>query len=445
MSKGKVLLIYPHFFQSFEHYWIPTSFVYIGSVLKAGGYEPILIDDRLGRKRALNLFNENIEDAKAVLIAAATGRQLHHAVWWGEQVPKHIPIIVGGPQANATPRLLEWMAEYVVVGRGEWVVLALLEDGEKEGIYSEADIVKPEDFPRLPYFDSQFFDVRDYLNPKTMAINYARTTGCVGDCTFCHWPKGYRFQSLPLEIVVDDLTKLRDTFGIREIQFDDPTFFISPQHNMPLVHAMKGMKLTYRANARVDTLRRFSLRDMREIYDSGCRVIHIGFEAGSDSVLERMHKRTKGRDVFSLLPYADMGIQLRFHVLLGTPGETLDELRETANVLNEMRQTFPDFDYTVNFFTPYPGNAMTEQAVRLGYKAPKEIEDYEMLEATNFPYLPTNDRRIVKEFSPWHNDYDLPWFPDNGKEYMNLFRELIPERTTILTTGQVRERIFQDE
>jgi hypothetical protein len=69
---------------------------------------------------------------------------------------------------------------------------------------------------------------------------------------------------------------------------------------------------------------------------SGCRVLQLGLESGSQAVLDRLAKGTRlavAAEVLRRLRRA--GIASYVYVLLGTPGETLEESRLTRDFLEE--------------------------------------------------------------------------------------------------------------
>jgi len=299
-----------------------------------------------------------------------------------------------------------------------------------------------DELPPLPYLDG-FVDVGDYLSPRK-AINYATATGCVGRCGFCYWHPGYKYSRFPVGRVIDDLLSLKERHGVGNVQFDDGTFFVDPERTVELCERMldANLDVMWRANARVDTLKRFTVQDMQVVAGSGCDVIHVGLEHGSPRILKLMNKRIDPEGAFMLLGMARLtGITLRFHLLLGNPTETLRDLEVTGALVRELLDFHPDgFDYTVNWFTPYPGCAMTELARAEGYDEPTTLGEFGGLELVNYVDLPGDDREIVKEASPWEADYVVPWFsPKMNRDYMRLFRRVIPRKEEFRTTGGVTE------
>jgi len=68
----------------------------------------------------------------------------------------------------------------------------------------------------------------------------------------------------------------------------------------------------------------------RGLRGSGCRMLQLGLESGSQRVLERLGKGVKLEVVSRILSSLHQeGIATYVYVLLGTPGETLEDARKT--------------------------------------------------------------------------------------------------------------------
>ena len=242
------------------------------------------------------------------------------------------------------------------------------------------------DMPNLPYFNRNVINLRDYLNPVTKAINYSTSTGCVGRCTFCYWYDEYRYSCFSPQRVISDLKRFKEEFEIRNINFDDPTYFVNPHRVVELSKLMieEDLQVKWRGNGRVDTLKKLSDKDLEIIKDSGCHVIHIGLESGSNKILKLMNKGIRSEDSLRLMELSKQsGIRFRFHIIMGVPSETLDDLKQTGKLVNNMLERYPDFDYTINFFTPYPGNYLTALAGEYGYRAPQTLDEAERINPAN--------------------------------------------------------------
>lgn len=468
MSDKLVLCIFPNYYQYSEYHWIPTNFIFLSSTLIERGYEPIIIDDRFSRERTIKMINKYIYKSIIVLISAATGRQLYNARVLAKQIKsiRKIPICVGGAFPSAKPIIMleDNNIDFVIVGQGQYSVCDLsdyLVSKSKDiakipNLYykknniilktsQEFRKIEIDNMPELPYFNNQVIDLKKYINPTTLAINYTTSSGCIGKCSFCYWHKDYKYSFFSNSRIINDLKKFKVCFNIKNILFDDPTFFVNKKKVMNLVEKFLINKFNFlwRANARVDTLLRFDLNDWKLLKQSGCNVIHVGVESGSSRILKLIRKKINFNDCYKLLELSKKtGITVRFHILFGIPSETLEDLKLTGIFIHNMKKYYSEFDYTPGFFTPYPGNDLTKLALKYGYIEPKSIYEYENLELIMWE-CPDDDRKLVRIKSPWKEDFNIQWFDDEYQYiYFKKFREYIPEKNTIVTTDKLLRNIY---
>jgi tRNA-2-methylthio-N6-dimethylallyladenosine synthase len=86
------------------------------------------------------------------------------------------------------------------------------------------------------------------------------------------------------------------------------------------------------------------------------RYLHLPFQAGSNRILKKMHRRytrEQYSDLINRLRWAVPGINLSTDVIVGFPGETEEDFLETLELLHEIR-----FGQVFAFaFSPRPGTA----------------------------------------------------------------------------------------
>ena len=94
--------------------------------------------------------------------------------------------------------------------------------------------------------------------------------------------------------------------------------------------------------------------------DAGFVKLCAGVESGSDRILKTINKgitvemNTKARQII-----ADAEIHYEAFMILGHPGETIQDINETTNWLLENK---PD-DFDLNLLTPYPGSKIYDDAI----------------------------------------------------------------------------------
>ena len=103
----------------------------------------------------------------------------------------------------------------------------------------------------------------------------------------------------------------------------------------------------------------FDEEDAELLYRAGCREAWSGLESGSPRILKSIGKGTSVPTIRRAFKAArEAGIMRRSYVLLGTPLETFETIKETEALIDEVR---PD---TVSFsvLAPYPGTGYYDES-----------------------------------------------------------------------------------
>jgi len=243
---------------------------------------------------------------------------------------------------------MRWPAITLVMGGGlitSWVRQGKMSEDETFGFLKcklrpgdgRDMLIAPEsgDSPgmQIPVFRE--FPLDEYLSPGKI-IPYNLSWGCPWKkCTFCpERAENSRFVPLKADTVISELSILAREYS--------PDFFHITDSEITL-HGLKTLSIMS-PNIPWYGFTRFlpELTDpefCRQLYDSGCRMLQLGLESGSQRVLDAMGK---GTDI-GLIPgilktLKSAGIATFVYVLFGTPQEdeaaavqTLDFLEEEAD------------------------------------------------------------------------------------------------------------------
>ncbi len=461
MMKKKVLLIMPDCVRYSQYQWVPTSLLFLANMLKSKGYSPLIIDGRIeSRQQTLKLIEQNINESLLIGLYVSCGTQLTKMLEIVQNIKtekKDVPIVVGGAMPSAVPELLlsNRNIDYAIAGQGEYAICSLCEALEEDDTdmldkipnlwfrYDEAirkskspfKRIEIDKMPPLCYDAQSIIDIGRYIDPDTRAINYNTSVGCVGQCGFCFWGKSYCYSHFSNDRVISDLKYLINKYDLKNITFDDPTFFVKRDLTMDLVRRIidEGLNIKWRANGRVDILGKFSREDIDLIRKSGCHLIHIGMESGSERILKLMNKKITVEDGLSMMEkFVGNDIHMRLHFIIGVPTEELDDIRLTADFIKKVASIKKEFDYTVNVFNPYPGNKLTALAEKHGYVRPKVLEDYTEIEMLHFKQrCPSHNHPLP---CIWDVDYELQWFSKEfNRKHRETFRKLIPRLDSIIS------------
>ncbi len=216
-----------------------------------------------------------------------------------------------------------------------------------------------EDLDELPFVSSvykRFLKIENYFNPNALypMVTITSSRGCPFKCTFCVYPqtlmgRGFRLRSV--ENVVDEVEYITKNFPqAKAIFFEDDTLTINKKRCVELAESIikRGIKISWTANARVG----LDYETMRIMKEAGCRSFCVGFESGSQTILDNMKKSSKIDLMFEFMKNAKKaGILIHGCFMAGLPGETKDTMKQTLDLAKKLN---PD---TVQFYPVmvYPG------------------------------------------------------------------------------------------
>jgi len=111
-----------------------------------------------------------------------------------------------------------------------------------------------------------------------------------------------------------------------------------------------GVKAIFMCQARADLIIKYK-KEMRELKKVGLRGVMIGFESGSQRVLDFLCKQVKvEQNIEAGKICKKLGIKIWANFMLGIPSETYFEMIKTLIMIRKIN---PEY-YSPSLFTPYP-------------------------------------------------------------------------------------------
>lgn len=105
--------------------------------------------------------------------------------------------------------------------------------------------------------------------------------------------------------------------------------------------------------------------------ETGCLQVFVGTESGNQETLNLIQKGTRVRDYWRLVELShDIGLPLRFSMIVGFPRETERSINETLDMIEKLKGENYISVSGPKLFTPYPGTPQFDMAVELGFQAP---------------------------------------------------------------------------
>jgi radical SAM superfamily enzyme YgiQ (UPF0313 family) len=164
--------------------------------------------------------------------------------------------------------------------------------------------------------------------------------------------KTYRRRSA--ESVVAEIKQIQEQYNPDHLWFVDDVFTISHKWLQSFADALKvqDVKQAYECITRADRLNTEVIRLLKE---TGCFRVWIGAESGSQKVIDLMDRRVDVQTVREMIREArKAGIEAGTFIMVGYPGETEEDIKETLRHLKASDPTF----FTITITYPIKGTEL---------------------------------------------------------------------------------------
>ena len=364
---------------------------YISAFLKAAGHKTrlVVLSREFRARNAARLTRAVEEFGPAVICFSAVATEFDFIVEMSAFVKERWPSVqqlVGGAHVTLNPEAaVGHPFDAICVGEGEEPVreyLDALSAGKTPaGIPNlwirtpggmERNLPRPflQDLDALPWPDREIWqewvtDTRQERFPVLLG------RGCPFLCAYCSnhalrkvAPGQYVRMRSPANVMkeIEDLAARHP--ALQEIYFEVET--IAPNQTwagelcekLASFNAARQTPLSFGVNLRVTPNQK--LEGLFAAFRrANFRFVNIGVESGSERVRREILKRQySNQDIISAVEMARKnGLQVCFFNLMGIPGETEDDFRETIEI-NRICQ--PDW-YFLSIFYPYPGTELYDR------------------------------------------------------------------------------------
>ena len=378
--------------------YAPLGALYAAASVRAAGYSVALFDAMLAESEsawiaALDAHQPAVavlyEDSFNYLSKMCLLRMREAALAMiGAARERNIPVLVAGSDATDHPSLyLNQGACAVIAGEGEVTLVRVL-DALREGaatlgtiegvvISDGGSIFRTRPRPIVRDLGAMPRPAWDLVNVERyrsiwlrshgyFSMNVATTRGCPYHCNWCAKPiYGQRYTARTPEDVADEIQSLKQTYRPDHLWVTDDIFGLKPGWIEAFATALgaRDAVVPFKCLMRADGIDQATAAALKA---AGCATVWIGAESGSQRVLDAMEKGTRVEQIdraAALLREA--GIEVGFFLQFGFPGETLDEIELT---LEMVRRNRPD-DIGISVSYPLPGTPFYERVrAQLGDK-----------------------------------------------------------------------------
>ena len=360
--------------------YYPMWLAYAAGVLEDTGFDVDLVDAPADNY-SLNDVLSRVRGFHPTLIVIDTSTpSIYNDIEVAARIKQALPdsfIILVGTHVTALPEeTLDLNQNVDAIARGEYEYtlrdLALsLQNGKDlshvqgltyrtgNGIKHNPDRPFIEDLDRIPFVSTvykKYLHIENYFNPNALypMVTIISSRGCPFHCFFCVYPQtlmGRRFRLRSIQNVIEEMEYIVENFSRAQgIFFEDDTMTIDKKRCYELSeHIIKRkIHISWTANARVG----LDYETMKIMKEAGCRCFCVGFESGSQLLLDTMKKSIKLDKMFEFMKNAKKaGILIHGCFMVGFPNETRETMEQTLDLAKRLN---PD---TVQFYPMmvYPG------------------------------------------------------------------------------------------
>ncbi|WP_347000546.1 PqqD family peptide modification chaperone [Dehalogenimonas sp. THU2] len=233
-----------------------------------------------------------------------------------------------------------------------------------DGIHT-TNITPPLDINSLPTPCFDGLNLERYFGPEPV-LPLLSSRGCYwNNCAFCGHTLGWGGPYQPRDVlkVIGDIESLAHKHGIRHFAFCDEG--ISPEVLSKLSDeiVMRGLSINCSTNIRLE--KQFTPTLCRKMARAGFRFLSMGFESCCDRVLRLMVKgTTKSIAAEVCRNVYESGIWNHVYFMVGFPGETLGEAKETVDFLMSSQNIIRTF--FVEYFNLGKGSGIYRDPEKYG-------------------------------------------------------------------------------
>src|SRR2546428_917794 len=214
--------------------------------------------------------------------------------------------------------------------------------------------------------------------------------GCRSKCTFCLWPQtvgGQRYRTRSVEHVVAEIAQATRHFpNVKEYFFDDDTFTDDLPRAEAIARGLGRLGVTWSCNAKSNV----PDATLRVLRDNGLRLLLVGYESGSQAVLNRVKKGIR-IDVAREFTRSAKALAIKIHgtFIMGLPGETRDTIQET----NRFARVIDPDSLQLSLAAPLRGTALYQEALQQGWLEETAPVDAGGMQTSGlgYPHLPRTE------------------------------------------------------
>ncbi|MBI5554283.1 MAG: B12-binding domain-containing radical SAM protein [Elusimicrobia bacterium] len=381
---------------------------YIASFLKHQGHETKLVV--LTKRSDFNVLDRVLKEYLPALICftsvCSEYKFISSIAGYIKSSCPEIYLLAGGPHISLNPEdCLSAPFDALCIGEGEEATLELIDQLKQKKspakirnlwIKSEGKVEKNPTRPFLADLDILPFPDRgmwqEWISDRQSAWPILLGRGCPFGCTYCcnhalrKLAAGRYVRNRSIDNVLLELKEITAKHQeVKRIYFEIETFGVKIDWAIEFCKKLENFNAKITAPLSFGVNLRITPKMQLEALFSAMKkanfdYVNIGLESGSEKVRKAALQRSyANKDLLAAVNLAKQhGLKVSLYVMVGIPGETLADFKETIQVT---RLCLPEY-YELFIFYPYPGTELYRVAKQSGLWRQALYEEKERSRAT---------------------------------------------------------------
>jgi anaerobic magnesium-protoporphyrin IX monomethyl ester cyclase len=251
--------------------------------------------------------------------------------------------------------------------------------GEKIVHNKKRDYSNSGDLDSAPFVSKVY---KEHLDIKNYFLNHSfypmvqiiTSRGCPNNCTFCSWTEtltGRTYRARSVNNIVDEFEYITiELPQVKEIFIEDDSFTIDKERvrEFCLELGKRDISISWSCQSRAT----LDYSIMKLMKDSGCRLLDVGYESGSNEMLMRIRKGTTTDQLLKFTRDAKKAhLKILADFVIGFHGETKEMADQTLQFIKQVR---PDL-LQIAVATPIPGTEFYNWCRANGYLLSEDLSD----------------------------------------------------------------------
>jgi anaerobic magnesium-protoporphyrin IX monomethyl ester cyclase len=288
-------------------------------------------------------------------------------------------VVMGGPHVSFFDEdaLRSGYVDYIIRNEGEYSFRSLVKYLSHEipidevgglSYMKDGAIARTLNMPFIADLDSLPLPARELLplrsykekidgRPMTTIIT---SRGCPFNCNFCSSSQfsGVRWRPRSVDSLMEEIDLVYNKYGYRAINFIDDNFTLNPARASAIAERIiaGGYDLHWEAMSHVETVVK-NPGMVKVMAKSGLRWMFLGFESGSQEILNEYGKHSTVEDAKRAVDILhENGVKIIGAFILGALGDNPRTMSQTINLAKFLNPSRVQF----SLLTPYPGTKLFE-------------------------------------------------------------------------------------